>query len=122
MNGSFHSLLGPGGGATPGLYGSGGRIYKCEVLGCWGVLFRQGVFSDRAAFFLPPCLGAESEEDPFKVKTGGSACPELEGSSGREPQEGGDERKRPGEWPQEAPHGVSDENQAYTRGASTGTR
>ena len=56
-----------------------------------GSFVPAGVFSDRAAFFLPPCLGAESEEDPFKVKTGGSACPELDGSSGREPQEGGDE-------------------------------
>ena len=36
-----------------------------------GSFVPAGVFSDRAAFFLPPCLGAESEEDPFKVKPGG---------------------------------------------------
>ena len=40
MNGSFHSLLGPG-----------GRIYKWEVLGCWGVLFRQVSFLIAPRFF-----------------------------------------------------------------------
>ena len=40
-----------GGRSAPGLYGSGGRIYKCEVLGCWGVLFRQVSFLIAPRFF-----------------------------------------------------------------------
>ena len=52
---------------------------------------------------------SESEEDPFYgLKTEGgrntTACPELEPRTGKDPR--GGKRRRPGEWPQGAPHGV----------------